>query len=51
MNKNAFLARSANGNAGIFQSNGTERTLKILFPNQKTEFSFVAIFTLINRNT
>ncbi len=52
MNKNAYLARSENGNAGILQSNGTEKTLKTLFLKQKTEFSLVSgccysIFTLL----
>jgi hypothetical protein len=42
MNKNAFLARSESENAGKLQSNGTERTLKTLFLNQKTEFSLVS---------
>jgi hypothetical protein len=51
MNKNAFLARSESENAGILQSNGTERTLKTLFLNQKTKFSLVALLHFSNRHT
>jgi hypothetical protein len=46
MNKNAFLARSENGNAGILQS-WNRKNFKNFISKPETEFSLVAIFTLL----